>query len=120
MGHAGRGLIDGIFSIIVIFVVFGIFAGYLARHVDEARSVALENELTNLKNSLQLYMIMEGRYPEDLRELNKKRNVLGHSALYGKKYLELQAQDKEDYPIDPYGHRFIYDSKSGRVERGMR
>jgi len=116
----GRGLLELIFIILIAGIVAGIFSTYLIMSTDEAKDVALENQLTNLKYSLELYMMLEGRYPEDLRELNKRCAALKDSSLYERSYLEYQLQDEEGYPIDPYGRRFIYNSKTGRVERGAK
>ena len=120
MMQYGRGILELIFIILIIGLIAGIFSGYLIKNLDEAREVALENQLTNLKYSLELYMVLEGSYPEDIRELNKKYRTVKESTLYGKRYLEGEAQDKEGYPIDPYGHRFIYNSKTGKIEGGTK
>ena len=113
--NKARGLIDTIFSIGVILVISGIFAGIWLVHLREAREVALQNQLTNLKHSLELYMIVEGHYPEDLRALNERCRLSIEDSIYSRKYLEYIATDKEGYPVDPFGRRFIYDSKTGRI-----
>lgn len=118
LDNKGRGLIETLFFIVLALVIAGIFAGEWLVHLKETRKVALENQLTNMKLSLELYMIVEGQYPDDLRELDKRCMRFREDSLYGKKYLELQAQDRGGYPIDPYGRRFIYDNKSGTIERG--
>jgi len=116
--HKGRGLLELIFVILMVCIIAGLFPIYLIKNLNEARSVALENQLTNLKYSLELYRMMEGSYPVDLRELSKKRIAIKEDSLYGRKYLELQSQDKEGYPVDPYGRRFRYDSKDGSIKLG--
>ncbi|MBU1061361.1 MAG: type II secretion system protein GspG [Candidatus Omnitrophica bacterium] len=118
MHNKGRGLIDFIFSIVIIFILSGIFTVYWVLNLREARSVALENQLTNLKYSLELYRILEGQYPQDLRDLNKKCKASEEDSLCGKSYLEHQMQDKEGYPVDPYSRRFIYDNKTGKITTG--
>lgn len=117
MHNSGRGLIEIIFIIVVVFVLYGVFVNQWIVTLQEARSVALENQLTNLKYSLHLYKILERDYPEDLRELNKRYIGIKEDSLYGRRYLELQFQDKEGYPVDLYGRRFKYDSKTGKIER---
>lgn len=62
--------------------------------------------------------MLEGSYPVDLRELSRKYVTIKEDSLYGRKYLEFQSQDKEGYPVDPYGYRFIYNSKDGSIKRG--
>ena len=117
--NIGRSLIDIIFSITLVLVLYGVFAGHWIKNLEEARKVTLENQLTNLKYSLELYRMLEGSYPGDLRELSKKRIAIREDSLYGRKYLELQSQDKEGNPIDPYGRRFIYNSKDGSIKKGV-
>ena len=119
MPSVGRKkLIDIICAVTIIFVLYGVFAGYSLRNMEEARKAALRNQLTNLRYSIELYKALEGSYPGDLRILGRGYIRLKDSRLYGRKYLELQPQDKEGYPIDPYGKRFIYDSGSGKVRAG--
>ena len=116
----GRSLIEVILSIAIIFILYGLFARHWIINLKEAREVALENALTNLKYSLELYSITEGRYPKDLKELNKRVIRVKKDSLYGRRYLELQSQDEEGYPVDSYGRRFIYDSETGKIRRGSR
>ncbi len=116
----GRSLLELIFVILIVGIVAGIFSMFLIMNLKEARGVALENQLTNLKYSLELYVILEGQYPKDLRELNTRCTVVKDDNLYGRRYLELQAQDKEGYPVDPYGRRFIYDTSTGKIEIGRK
>jgi len=115
--NSGRSLIEIVFSIAIIIVIFGVFAGYWIKTLEESREVVLENQLTNLKYSLELYMMLEGQYPKDLRELSKRYVGVKENKLYGRRYLEHQVQDEEGYPIGPYGRRFIYDKKTGKVKR---
>lgn len=110
-------LIDIVCSITIILVLYGVFAGYFLINIDEAKKAALINQLTNLKYSIELYKALEGSYPRDLRILNRAYINLKDTKLYGRKYLELQPEDKEGYPVDPYGQRFIYDSRSGKIAR---
>ncbi len=108
------------FSIAIIVIFLGVFVGYWGKTLEESREVTLENQLTNLKYSLELYMILEGEYPKDLRELNNRYIRVRENKLYGRRYLEHQVQDEEGNPIDPYGHRFIYNRKTGKVKRGTK
>jgi len=116
--NSGRGLIETISSIVAILVICGMFAVAWLGHLKEAREVTSENQLTNLKYSLELYMILEGCYPEDLSELNKRCKLWAEDSLYSRRYLELQGLDMQGYPVDPYGRRFIYDNKTGRIKKG--
>ncbi|MBU1146992.1 MAG: type II secretion system protein GspG [Candidatus Omnitrophica bacterium] len=115
----GRSLIEIIFTILVILIISAVFARYWIVHLKEAREAALENQLTNIKLSLELYTIAEGRYPEDLRELDKRCEVGRGDSIYTRKYLEHQFVDKDGYPVDPHGQRFIYDEKTGTIKRGV-
>ena len=117
----GRGLLELIFVVLIVGIIAGVFAVSLARNLDEARTCAMGNQLTNLRKSLELYMMLEGRYPEDFKGLNKRQKVLlGEDSLYGRRYLEFQIQDEEGYPVDPYGRRFIYNNKTGKIERSIK
>ena len=114
----GRSLIELVFSITVTLILYAMFARHWIVNLGEAREVALENTLTNLKYSLELYSIIEGQYPKDLKELNKTFTAAREDSLYGRKYLELQSQDEEGYPVDPYGRKLIYDEKTGKIKIG--
>ena len=119
--NIGRGLIEFIFSITIIFILYAVFARHWIVNLEEARKVTVKNELTNLRYSLQLYRMFEGRYPEDLRQLNASRvSTIKEDSLYGRRYLELQSQDEQGYPVDPYGRRFIYNNKLGTIKTRRR
>ena len=114
----GRSLIEITFTVLVIFIISAVFTRYWIVNLKEAREVTLENQLTNIKLSLELYMILEGRHPEDLRELDKKYKLKIDDSIYERRYLDDQFFDEGRYPVDPYGHRFLYDSKTASVKKG--
>lgn len=114
----GRGLAELLFSLTIIFILSGVFVGYWLVNIREARRVGAENQLTNLRYSLELYKMLEGRYPEDLRELSRKYVTIKEDSLYGRRYLESQSHDEDGYPVDLHGHRFVYDNKTGTLKKG--
>ncbi len=115
--NTGSTLIENLIVVALVFVLIGIFGARMGVYVQEARESALNNQLTNIKNSLELYKALKGGYPSDLRQLNKPLISLNEDSFYGRKFLEHQTLDTEGYPIDPFGNRYIYDNETGKVGR---
>jgi hypothetical protein len=90
---------------------------YFDSLVREAREVSLRMGLGNIRTGVRLYHAINERYPRDIRELFTTGYLLpaGKDSVFVPQYLEAQALDRDGYPVDPFGHRYRYDSAGGRV-----
>lgn len=69
---------------------------YLARAGKAEQSMEKKIDTTSLNSAVELFNVQEGRYPKDLNELVEK------------KYLP-------KLPTPPFGTKFQYDAKEGKV-----
>lgn len=113
----GLGIIDTIVVCMIISAFIVVVIPYYKKMALEAQSSALRAELGNIRMSLELYKILTNQYPEDLRILLKKRYMfpVKDNTFFEREYLESTALDEEGYPLDPFGNRFRYDPKAGKV-----
>lgn len=92
-------------SFVIIFIIIGLFGIYALRIVEEARLAALQNELSSLRVSLEIYRIFNNSNPVDLRELySVKEYFVGIGRL-----------DKEGNLLDPFGNRYDYNPRMGKI-----
>jgi hypothetical protein len=72
--------------------------------------------------SIQLYHMLNGRYPADLKELLTKRFLMPtkEGTIFSDQYLKSRALDQNGYPVDPFGQRYLYNPALGRVTSSTR
>ncbi|MCK4649032.1 hypothetical protein KAT51_05880 [bacterium] len=90
---------------------------YYAKVADQARMTILESDMRNMRLGISLYLYMNGKIPEDIRDL-EKRDVIEYTAggeLIRREYVKLITKDEEGYPLDPFGNRYRYNPKTGMV-----
>ena len=114
---SGMLLLDLIASLTIITFLIWIFGGIIGTLAQNARETALRYGLNNLRLSLNLYKMLKGSYPEDLRGLMQSTIILTKSdkMLFGERFLFSLATDKQGNAIDPFGNKFYYDSRKGVV-----
>lgn len=97
------------------FIVMGI--GIYCHFLKRAKEVVLQTELKNMRAVIAFYYGIYHRYPEDLREIKERGYIdfSGKPPLFKKRQLELLIVDKEGYPVDPFGNRYLYDKERGCV-----
>jgi type II secretory pathway pseudopilin PulG len=101
-GFSIPGLIAsaGIIGLIVLAVL-----GYSEMTISRAREVLTEGQMRNLRVSVQVYKLLNGVFPQDLRCLETETLSPGILANV----------DEDNYPVDPFGKRYIYDPASGEI-----
>jgi hypothetical protein len=110
-----------VFDAVLVFVlVLGLAAGVMVNFdllAREARETALRMSLGNIRMSVRLYHALHERYPRDVKELLTTGYLVPtkQGTIFRDRYLEAQALDQDGYPVDPFGHRYRYDSTRGRV-----
>lgn len=114
---SGMLLLDLVTSLTIIAFLIWIFGGIIGTLAQNARETALRYGLNNLRLSLNLYKMLRGFYPEDLRSLMQSAIILTKSEkmLFSEKFLFSLATDKQGNVIDPFGNKFYYDSRKGVV-----
>ncbi|MDP8217334.1 MAG: type II secretion system protein GspG [Candidatus Theseobacter exili] len=101
----GLSAIGIVFCVAIIGVVIFVVLGRCRSVIFRAKETLMKAELRNLNAGIQLYSIKYGSFPPDIRYL-----------LNRKDFLELKCEvDKENYPLDPFGKRYIYDPGNGKI-----
>ena len=119
----GLTVIDAAITICLIGVLIGIVIPKYQRMAHEAQEAALKMELSNIRTSIQLFRMLNGRYPNSLNELIEKKVMLpariGSDPYTGpildQKYLMLNAVDEKGNILDAFGNPFLYDLFRGEV-----
>lgn len=102
---------------------------YYLRLIRQAREVALQSELVNIRTAIFLFTTLNRRFPGSLRELVEKKYLLPDAefslaegkikvenrSIFARAYLEAQSLDAQGRILDPFGNPYRYDPRCGRV-----
>ena len=110
-------LIELLTAFCIIFFLLGVFAVYANINLKAARETALENELNNIRMSIELYQIIKGKLPEDLVSLTNQKFTIKtiDGIMVQKKFLKPFHIDKQGYLLDPFMNRYSYEPNEGKV-----
>jgi type II secretory pathway pseudopilin PulG len=120
----GFTVLDALITLCLIGALFGVVVPKYQRVAHEARETALKAELTNIRMSITLFKVLNGRNPRSLNELVEKNVILpariGSDAytgsVFNQKYLMPNAVDGKGNILDAFGNPFTYDSRKGEVK----
>ena len=119
----GFTILDALITLCVIGVLFGIFVPKYQRIAQEAQETALRSGLFNIRSSIRLFRIFNGRNPRSLTEMVEKKVILparigadaSTGSFFEQKYLMDHSVDKKGNIVDPFGNPVVYDPLSGAV-----
>lgn len=116
----GLTVFDTLLVCILVAGLTGVFMTTYGRMIQEARETALKMDLVNIRLSIQLYRVLTGRYPGDLKELLSTRFLVPtkEGTIFSDQYLKTQTLDPSGYPIDPFGERYLYSPAKGNLSSG--
>ena len=105
--HTSKGysVFELVSSFLIIFILIGTFGTYAFKVVVIAKEIALQNELANLRLSVELYKAFNGGYPEDLNQVYEIPDY----------FVTIDRLDKEGNLLDPFGKRYYYNPITGRL-----
>lgn len=120
--QAGFTVFDTLLVCILIAGLMAVWMAYYGQMIRQAKETALQTDLSSIRLSIQLYRLLNGRYPGDLKELLTRRFLMPtkEGTIFNDQYLRAQALDHRGYPVDPFGERYRYDPVLGRVSPGTR
>jgi len=103
----------------VLLGIFGYFSNSLLRR---GREEALRNELNNIRISIELYRVINGRLPNNLAELMDQNLTLENESgiILKKEYLQPFRIDQEGGLLDPFMGRYNYNQRTGLVKSESR
>ena len=112
----GSGIVESMLVLIVISILVVVVMDRYETIVEEAKKVALKSELNNIRQSILVFKIKNGRYPESLKELVTARFIVPYKDdVITAKYLEPYSLDKDKNILDSFDMPFAYDPATGRV-----
>ncbi len=118
----GLTIVDAVITLCLIGILIGVVIPRYNHVAREARESALKAELSNIRTSVKLFKMLNGRNPTSLREMIEKKVMLpartGNGltgSIYKESYLMKNAVDADGNKVDAYGNPFLYDSSRGEV-----
>ena len=116
-------LVDALVTFCIIGVLFGIFITKYPPLAKEAQETALRSGLFNIRSSIRLFRIFNGRNPKSLKEMVEKKVILparvgadaSAGSFFDQKYLMDHSVDKKGNIVDSFGNPVMYDPLSGAV-----
>ncbi len=125
-GGKGLTIVDAIISLCIIGVLLLVVVPRYQRLAREARETALKAELTNIRTTIKLFRLLNGRYPESLREMTEKKILVPAGAakdtfsrsIFDDRYLLPNSVDSQGNITDAFGSRYVYDAAKGTVRSG--
>jgi type II secretory pathway pseudopilin PulG len=120
----GFTIVDAVISLCLIGILIGVVIPRYERVARKAQEVALKTALVNIRTSIKLFKILNGRNPQNLKEMIEKEVMLPArigsdkytgAIFFKESYLIEYAVDKEGNIIDAFGNPFIYDAPKGEV-----
>ncbi|MBI3812685.1 MAG: type II secretion system protein [Nitrospirae bacterium] len=116
-GEQGLGIVDTLIVVVLISIFMGVLLPKYQRMAQEAREVALQISLGNIRKAIQLYVLTRQKIPADLRDLIREKYIfpIQEGTVFSDQYLKANALDNTGYPVDPFGNRYGYDPNIGRL-----
>ena len=120
----GLTVLDAIITLCLIGILIGVVIPKYRHVARVAQETAVKTALVNIRTSINLFRMLNGRNPQDLKEMIEKKVILparvGSDKYTGsiflkKSYLMEYAVDKEGNIVDAFGNPFIYDASTGEV-----
>ena len=118
----GFTVVDAVITLCLIGILIGVVIPKYQRVAREAQETALKTELANIRTSIILYTMLNGRNPASLKEMIERKVMLparigtGYTgSIFKESYLMKNAVDEEGNKVDAYGNPFLYDPQRGEV-----
>jgi competence protein ComGC len=119
----GLTVIDALITLCVIGILIGVVIPKFQRMAHEAQELAVKSELANIRTSITLFKMLNGRNPKSLSELIEKSVMLParigadqySGSFFKQKYLTVNVVDEKGNILDAYGNYFCYDPVRGEV-----
>lgn len=119
----GLTILDSIITLCLIGILIGYVIPKYQQVAHAAQEAALKAELSNIRQSVTLFKMLNGRNPESLKEMMEKKVMIpvrmgsapATGSIFDERYLMKNAVDGEGRKLDAFGNPFHYDSDRGEV-----
>ncbi len=121
----GLTTVEAVVSLCLIGILIGVIIPKYKRMAHAAQETALKTGLTNIRTSIKLFKLLNGRNPRSLNELIEQNVMLparigkgpySGPVFFNQKYLKMEAVDTQGYLLDPFGNHYTYDAILGEVK----
>jgi len=125
----GLTTVEAVISLCLIGILVGVVIPKYKRVAHVAQETALRTGLTNIRTSIKLFKMLNGRNPRSLNELIEQNVMLparigkgpySGPVFFNQKYLKVEAVDTQGELLDPFGNRYTYDALGGEVRSGTK
>jgi type II secretory pathway pseudopilin PulG len=125
VGAKGLTILDTLITLCIIGVLTGVVIVKYRQVSYAAQEAAVKTALVNIRTSITLFKMLNGRNPHSLREMIGQKVMIparvGADKYTGpiflkKEYLMEYAVDKDGNVIDAFENPFIYDPVQGEVK----
>ena len=111
---------ENVIVLIFLFVLVIISIHQYLKITKYAKMAAYKEDVQKINVALILYRVKYGRFPENLSILakskySKKEIINGKLHYVKKKFIKNIKVDNKGYLISPFGKRFIYNKREGRI-----
>ncbi len=122
-GEHGRTIFETVLILAGIGMLLLFFVDRFYASVRPIKEIAMRMELANLRSAVSNYALYNKKLPGTLQELFEKKAASPKHSIEGAefniefhgKYIEGMTTDNDGVPLDPFGNRYSFDAKTGRV-----
>ena len=121
----GLTILDTVITLCLIGLLTGVVIPKYQQVARAAQESALKAELSNIRTSIRLFKMLNGRNPDSLKEMMEKKVLLPgrlgsapsySGSIFEERYLLKNALDHEGNKLDAFGNPFLYDRDRGEVK----
>jgi general secretion pathway protein G len=115
---SGRTVFETVIILSLLGILLVVAINRFLKHERAAKETILHGELANIRTSIRLYEVINGKFPESLEELTKGEYLQAYDedTVIKGKYLKMKAVDESGVPLDPFGNKYGYDKKTGKIK----
>ncbi len=124
----GRTIFEALLVAVLVAVFVLIAVDRYYSSIKSVKETAMLVEMSNIRSSLNYYLMFDGKPPITLKEIVEKGIEASRKGIEGAdyriviagKYVETMTLDSEGYPVDPFGNRYSYDASTGMIRSSTR
>ena len=118
-------MLDTVITLCLIGLLTGVVIPKYQQVARVAQESALKAELSNIRTSIRLFKMLNGRNPDSLKEMMEKQVLLPgqlgspssySGSIFEERYLLKNALDHVGNKLDAFGNPFLYDRDRGEVK----
>lgn len=114
--YTSRSAFENALILSFFFILTAVLLGYFKKYEDAVKNAAATQEVYHINSAVVLYLAKNKKLPDNIKALVKEEYlIVNQGEIFKRKYIEGVTADKEGYPLDPWGKRYMYDRRNGIV-----